>query len=649
MTALVSRSFTHARSRSHFEKGLTDIYARNKTQRKQIQTLQSEKEELKNKLLKQALDALGGGSDTGSVSAQKYAALQQELEEAKRYKATQNSCILELNGKLAAVQHNLQLAEDRLKTPLTGDAAAVQVANLHKELGDKAARIKELEASVELGKKLAKEKDATMQKLADQLAVSSQLDGPIHSKTHLAEIQAERERADAAEARLEEALKVKKVYEAEVMALEAAKEELDERWLAQSDELRKVRADLDWAENEKGELEEDLLEIMRQSGKSAMDAFQEQNDKIAQLTQELASTQELLDNAQHELMDYANDRDRLQEKNDVLKSKLNEANKKLATETRQNKAHQNRIGVLEADLRNLEDDLRAIKRKSEQSNESSTKLQEIQEENEKLARTNRKATRQADDVKRDVSDLKREVKDLQAQLEATRKAESAAESAAEQKLASLKKQHRTELFNVEQGKKESDKQVNLLNYDMAKLKNKIIELEDDKKQLAWEKNDLVERMGATDDTETQLETLRREKTNLATTLDSYKKKITLLEEKLAALNEALEREKELTQTLDGLVAQLRAGQAKPKENGVTPSYRSEEAPIALASSTPAAPRATSVASSTTSKLPAGSRDQSAYTTKSEFDMTEEDWKNFATRTRKRWFFKPGSHACSACK
>lgn len=628
---------------------MTDLYARNETQRKRIQKLQSEKEELNNKLLKQALDALSCETDSGSVSAQRHAALQQELDEAKRYKATQNSCILELNGKLAAIQHNLQLAEDRLKAPLTGDAAAVQVASLHKELGDKAARIKELEADVELGKKLAKEKEATMQKLADQLAVSCQLDGPIHSKTHLAEIQVERERADAAEARLEEALKVKKVYEAEVMALEAAKEELDERWLAQSDELRKVRADLDWAENEKGQLEEDLLEIMRQSGKSAMDAFQEQNDQIAQLTQELASAQELLDNAQHELMDDANDRDRLQEKNDVLKSKLNEANKKLATETRQSKAHQNRIGVLEADLKNLEDELQAIKRKSEQSNGSSSKLQELQEENEILTRSNRKATRQADEFKRDVSDLKREVRDLQAQLEATRKEQSAAESAAEQKVASLKKQHRTELFNVEHGKKESDKQVNLLNYDMAKLKNKIIQLEEDKEKLEWEKDDLAERMVATDDTETQLETLRREKTNLATTLDNHKKKSTLLEEKLAALNEALGREKELTQTLGGLVVQLRVDHAKHKENGATPSHRSQEAPVVPGTPMPGMARATSVATSTTSKPPADSRDQSPYITKSESTMTEEDWKNFATTTRRKYFFKPGNHACMACK
>lgn len=668
----VSKSLSHPSLillfRSHLEKGLTELYGRRKAQRDQIRTLRSEKEELQNKLLKQALEGLSGGPGSASSLAdleRKNTVLKQELEEAKSYKSTQNNCILELNGKLLAVQQHLQIAEDRLKTPLTGDAASAEVANLHKQVGEKSSRIKELEASLALERKLAKEKDVTMQKLADQLAVSSQLEGPVFSKAHMAEIQAEREKAAEAEARLEEALKVKRVYEAEVAELEAAKEELDERMLAQSDELRKTRADLEWAENEKGELEEDLLEIMRESGKSAMDAFQEQKDKIAQLSQDLAAAQELLDNVQHELMDDANERDKLQAKHDVLRGKLTDVTKKLASETKQNKAQQNRIGALESDVKSLEEELRSVKRKAEQTNGSSPKLQELQEENDRLARASKKATRQ-------VEELKREVKDLQAQLEASKKDESAAE----QKLVILNNKHRIDLLKVENEKKESDRQVNVLNYDQAKLKERIKaqalgidELQEKIEQVEFQRDDLAARMVKNHETNSKLEILPPEKKTLSTELEAVKKSAASLKEQVSALNDGLNKQKEYSKSLEDLVKTLKEDQAMDNSNG-TPVIKAsngvvstkqpapapassslngvpfaKQPPATPAPSTPAVARAPSVASSTASKRTADStRDIAKYVAKQ--DMSEDDWKNMAKGVRKVYF--KGGHFCKAC-
>lgn len=505
--------------RSHFEKGLASLHGRCVSQRDQIKSLRAEKDKLQKEFeLQKALHALGGApqaeASCGEVSSgdstelrNKCAALQQDLEKSKKFTSTQNGCIIELNAKLSAAQERLKVAEEPVAAPATNGSQRADATALRTELEKKESRVLALEADVAKERKRNQEKDAKVQELMDQIAQANQREVPVLSKAHLAELQAEREKTADVTCRLEDANKVKQTLEQEITALESAKEEMDDEMLGLRDQLRqtqeglaKAAEDLEWAENEKGDLEEDLLEIMRETGLSARDSFEQKKQRIAKLEQDLAEARELLDSYQVEQNDDANKYERLEERLDNTKAKLSEANG-------QKKSLQNRVASLSAaekklklELAQLKEENRELQRTNKQQStskkdagENSTANRELRDENDRLRKENRKTAEKVDK-------LKEETQELQAQLGDAQEKRTSAEkkiSFLEKAMAKLQEDFR----KLEGEKKEAGKRANAASYDMIKQKEtvqrlsvRIEDLQGKIENLEWEKKDLAERL-----------------------------------------------------------------------------------------------------------------------------------------------------------
>lgn len=489
------------------------------SQRDQIKALRAEKDKLQKEFeLQKALHALGGApqaeASSGDASSgnptelrNKCATLQQDLEKSKKFTSTQNGCIIELNAKLSAVQARLKAAEERSAAPTTNGTQPVDTTALQTGLEKEKSRILALEADVAKERKRNQEKDAKIQELVDQLAQANQREGPILSKAHLAELQAEREKTADVTRRLEDANKVKRALEQEITALESAKEEMDDEMLGLRDQLRqsqeglaKAAEDLEWAENEKGDLEEDLLEIMRETGLSARDSFEQKTQKIAKLEQDLAEARELLDSYQAEQNDDANKYERLEERLEGTRAKLSEANG-------QKKSLTNRVASLSAaekklksELAQLKEENRELQRANKQqstskkdSGENSTANRELRDENERLRKENRKSVEKCDKLKEENQELQRLLGDTQEQR-----------ASAEKKIAFLEKamsKLQEDFRKLEGEKKEAGKRANTASYDMIKQKEtvqrlsvRIEDLQGKIENLEWEKKDLAERL-----------------------------------------------------------------------------------------------------------------------------------------------------------
>jgi chromosome segregation ATPase len=469
-----------AHNRTQLEKGLADLHGKCVSQRNQIKTLRTEKDKLQKELeLQKALHALNSGPQLEGSSADltqlrnKCATLQQDLEKSKKFTSTQNSCILELNAKLSAAQERLKAAEGNSTTTVNGEQPSDATA-LRTELTQKDSRVLALEADVAKEKKRSQEKDAKIQELLNQIAQTTHTEAPSLNKAHLAELQAEREKTADVTRRLEDAIRVRRKQEEEITALEAAKEEMDDEMLGLRDQLRltkeqleKAAMDLDWAENEKGDLEEDLLEIMRETGLSARDSFETKKKRIAQLEQDLAETRELLEGYQAEQTDEANKYEKLEERLANTRQKLNEANG-------QKKTLQNRVtslGNVEKKLKKELESLRAENRELQRANQqasskkdsgSSSAQRELRDENDRLQKENRKSAAKVDELKEETQELRGQLEDAQRQR-----------MAAESEVLSLEKalaKSKEAFKKLEADKKDAGKRANDANYEMIKQK-----------------------------------------------------------------------------------------------------------------------------------------------------------------------------------
>lgn len=503
--------------RSHLEKGLVDLHGQCVVQRNQIRTLRAENDKLQKEFeLQKALHALSGAPQSEGTSADatelrnKCAALQQDLEKSKKFTSTQNSCIIELNAKLSAAQERLKTAEGCTAAP--GEQPS-DSAELRTELTQKEYRVLALEADVAKEKKRNQEKDAKIQELSNQLAQAkqiAQIEAPTLNKAHLAGLQAEREKTAEANRRLEDAIRVRRKQEEEITALERAKEEMDDEMLGLRDQLRqtkerleKAAEDLEWAEGEKGDLEEDLLEIMRETGLSARDSFDSKKKRIAQLEQDLASTKELLEGCQAEQTDDANKMEKLEERLASTRQKLNEANG-------QKKSLQNRVTSLsnaekklKKEMETLRAENRDLRSASEQQSSShkdsgdSSTHRGLRDENDRLKKELRKSAERVEELGEETQDLERQLEDAQQQRTA---AESQVFSL-EKEIAKLKDAYK----KLEADKKEAGRRANVATYDMVKEKEAVLKLGEEIKDLTskiesleWEKKDLAARLVATD-------------------------------------------------------------------------------------------------------------------------------------------------------
>lgn len=498
--------------RSHFEKGLTKLHGRCILQQDQIKALRAEKDKLQKDFnLQTALHALSSTPQLDPDTADlrdKCATLQQDLEKSKKFTTTQNSCIIELNAKLLAVQERLKAAEKRSTASQTEGGQPADDACLRLELAQRDSRVQELEASVARERKQIQEKDAKIQELMDRMAQTNQHEAPIFNKSHLAELQAEQEKTAAVAGRLEDALKVKRTLEQEIQALESAKEEMDDEMLGLRDQLRKVREDygkvkedLDWAENEKGDLEEDLLEIMRETGLSARDSFDQKKKRIAHLEQELADAREALLNYQEDQHEDANRYEKLEEKLEVAKGKLADAN-------RDKKTAQNRVNTLSTEAKKLRNELAQLKEQNRELRNKQLSTSTTGSGEQQIQSLNRTLAKLQDDMKK-----------------------------------------------LETEKKEAGKRANAASYDIVKHKEmvtrlniRIDQMQETIDTLEWEKKDLAQRIES--DSDAKIKTLTDENAALTTALETAKKKAVSLDEKIAVLEENVNSQRQYAESLE---------------------------------------------------------------------------------------------------
>jgi hypothetical protein len=336
--------------------------------------LQAENEGLKKNLLTAALvEMQGKETERQNLELEeKCKKLEEELEKARDASVAPNDGDSAHNVSASMIENTDEISD----TPApnaeakTDTSMVDKLPSLHRHTADELRNQRQEVATLKSEMVLKEAKiEGLMKKLeaanARTTGNPAGVDGNSSSSESnaVAELQLVRAKLADVSEKLDTANTQKARLQEEIEEHEVSKNAMDVEMLALRDQYARVKEDLEWAENERNDVDEDIIYIMETSRLSLRDAFRKQKRDIEDLTRKLEEAREAVMLHQDDERDMTLQQEQLEDKLERLQDV--------------NKSKQSRISALENEVKKLKQQMKQP-RADHSSTAKSTQHREVE-------------------------------------------------------------------------------------------------------------------------------------------------------------------------------------------------------------------------------------------------------------------------------